>query len=103
MNWLLSGSLNHASMRTSGSTSVVSESLLLLRNIDWECGESIRQQYNLPLQANPSLGGMLTNNVVEHVQSILPNAMHVYLETARHALGLYTWEVSSFLRAVTSF
>ena len=27
---------------------VVSESLLLLRNIDWERGERIRQQYNLP-------------------------------------------------------
>jgi hypothetical protein len=46
---------------------------------------------------------MITNNVVEHVQSILPNAMHVFLEIAGHALGLYTWEESSLLREVTNF
>ena len=46
---------------------------------------------------------MITNNVLEHVQSILPNAMHVFLETAGHDLGLDTWEVSPLLRALTSF
>ena len=57
----------------------------------------------LLLQANPSLGGMMTNDVVEHVQSILPNVMHIYIETAGHDLGLDTWEVSPLLRALTSF
>ena len=57
----------------------------------------------LLLQANPSLGGMMTNEAVKHVQSILPNAMHVLIATAGHDLGLETWEVSSLLRAVTSF
>ena len=58
----------------------------------------------LLLQGNPSLGGMMTNEAVKHVQSILPNAMHVLIETAGHDLGLIdTWEVSPLLRAVTSF
>jgi len=57
----------------------------------------------LLLQGNPSLGGMMTNEAVKHVQSILPNAMHVLIETAGHDLGLDTWEVSPLLRAVTSF
>ena len=57
----------------------------------------------LLLQGNPSLGGMMTNEAVKHVQSILPNVMHVLIETAGHDLGLDTWEVSPLLRAVTSF
>jgi pimeloyl-ACP methyl ester carboxylesterase len=56
----------------------------------------------LLLQGNPSLGGMMTNEAVKHVQSILPNANHVLIETD-HGLGLDTWEVSPLLRAVTSF
>lgn len=55
------------------------------------------------LQGNPSLGGMMTNEVVKHVQSILPNAMHVLIETAGHGLGFDIWEVSPLIRAVTSF
>jgi pimeloyl-ACP methyl ester carboxylesterase len=57
----------------------------------------------LLLQGNPSLGGMMTNEAVKHVQTIVPNAMHVLIETAGHDLGLDTWEVSPLLRAVTSF
>jgi pimeloyl-ACP methyl ester carboxylesterase len=57
----------------------------------------------LLLQANPSLGGMLTNEAVKNVRSILPNAMHVFIEAAGHDLGLDTWEVSPLLRALTSF
>ena len=57
----------------------------------------------LLLQGNPSLGGMMTNEVIMHVQSILPNAMHVLIETADHGLGMDTWEVAPVLRAVTSF
>jgi pimeloyl-ACP methyl ester carboxylesterase len=57
----------------------------------------------LLLQGNTSLGGMMTNEVVKHVQSILPNAMHVFIGTAGHGLGLDTWEVFPLIRAVTSF
>ena len=57
----------------------------------------------LLLQGNPSLGGMMTNEVVKHVQSILPNTTHVLIEAAGHGLGLDTWEVSPLIRAVTSF
>jgi pimeloyl-ACP methyl ester carboxylesterase len=57
----------------------------------------------LLLQGNPSLGGMINDEVVMHVQSILPNAMHVLIETADHGLGIDTWEVAPLLRAVTSF
>jgi pimeloyl-ACP methyl ester carboxylesterase len=57
----------------------------------------------LLLQANPSLGGMLTDKAVKHIQSILPKAINVLIETAGHDLGLETWEVSPLLRAVTSF
>lgn len=57
----------------------------------------------LLLQANPSLGGMMTDEVVKHVQSILPNTMHIVIESAGHDLGLETWEVSPPLRAVMSF
>jgi pimeloyl-ACP methyl ester carboxylesterase len=57
----------------------------------------------LLLQGNPSLGGMMTNEVVKRVQSILPTAMHVFFETADHGLGMDTWEVAPLIRAVTSF
>jgi len=57
----------------------------------------------LLLQANPSLGGMMTDKAVKQVQSILPNAMQVLIEKADHGLGLDTWEISPLIRAVTSF
>lgn len=57
----------------------------------------------LLLQGNPSLGGMITDEVVKHVQSILPNTMHVFIETAGHNLGMDSWEVAPLIRAVTSF
>jgi len=57
----------------------------------------------LLLHGNPALGGMMTDKVVRHVQSILPEATHVFIESAGHSLGLDTWDVSPLLRAVTSF
>lgn len=57
----------------------------------------------LLIQGNPSLGGMLTNDVVKRVKTILPNAMHVYIETVGHGLGMVTWETAPLIRAVTSF
>lgn len=56
----------------------------------------------LLLQADPELGGMMTNAIVKHIQSVLPNVMHVLIKKD-HGLGLDTWEVSPLLRAVTSF
>jgi single-stranded DNA-binding protein len=47
---------------------VVSESLLLLRNIDWERGESIRQQYNLPSPNGTSNDVFIVGEVLEGIQ-----------------------------------
>jgi pimeloyl-ACP methyl ester carboxylesterase len=57
----------------------------------------------LLLQANPELGGMMTNAAVQYVQSILPDAQHVRFERAGHDLGLDSWQVSELLRVVVSF
>jgi len=56
----------------------------------------------LLLQANNSLGGMMTDRVIRHVQSILPKALHVLINKD-HGLGMDTWEVAPLLRAVVSF
>ena len=47
---------------------VVSESLLLLRNIDWERGESIRQQYNLPSPNGTSNDVFIVGEVLQGIQ-----------------------------------
>ena len=63
-------------------------------------------QINCPLlllQGNPSLGGMMTDQVIAHVLSKLPAAMHVLINEAGHDLGLETWEIAPLMRAVTSF
>jgi len=57
----------------------------------------------LLLQGNPSLGGMMTNDVVNHVKSILPSTEHSSLEASGHDLGLDTWEVAPLLRSLMSF
>jgi pimeloyl-ACP methyl ester carboxylesterase len=57
----------------------------------------------LLLQGNPSLGGMLTDNVVNQIKSRLPGTRHSYLETCGHDLGLETWEISPLLRTLMSF
>ena len=46
---------------------------------------------------------MMTDRVIDQALSILPNAMHVLLETNGHDLGLDTWTVGLVLRAVTVF
>jgi len=40
--------------------------------------------------------------VVKHIQTILPDAVHVLIEKD-HGLGMDTWEVAPLIRAVTSF
>ncbi len=57
----------------------------------------------LLLQGNPSLGGMMTDDVVNHIKSRLPGAVHSLLEAFGHGLGLDIWEVSSLLRSMMSF
>jgi single-stranded DNA-binding protein len=47
---------------------VVSESLLLLRNIDWERGESIRKKYNLPSPNGTSNDVFIVGEVLEGIQ-----------------------------------
>ena len=68
--------------------------------------EEILEKIECPLlllQANPSLGGMLTDSAVQQVQSILPDVTHVMLETVGHDLGLDSWNTSPLLRAVMIF
>lgn len=57
----------------------------------------------LLVQANPTLGGMMTDAVVNHVKSNFPGVQHAYLEAYGHSLGLGTWEVAPLLRPVMSF
>jgi len=57
----------------------------------------------LLIQANPSLGGMMTNNAVNNVRSILPNTEHAFIESAGHDLGLDTWEIAPLLRVIMNF
>jgi single-stranded DNA-binding protein len=47
---------------------VVSENMLLLRNIDWERGESIRKQYNLPCPNGTSNDVFIIGEVLEGMQ-----------------------------------
>jgi pimeloyl-ACP methyl ester carboxylesterase len=57
----------------------------------------------LLLQGDPSQGGVISDEDVEHVLSLLADGLHVRLDGAGHDLGLSTWEVTPLLRAVTSF
>jgi pimeloyl-ACP methyl ester carboxylesterase len=57
----------------------------------------------LLLQGNPSLGGMMTDDVVKHIKAALPSTEHSLQEASGHDLGLETWEVSSLLRSIMSF
>jgi len=57
----------------------------------------------LLLQANPSLGGLISDEDAAHALSLLPNGVHVQLESVGHNLGLSTGEATPLLRAVTDF
>jgi pimeloyl-ACP methyl ester carboxylesterase len=56
----------------------------------------------LLLQADPALSGMVSDENVAHIQSVLPNLVHVLIQKD-HGLGLDTWEVAPLMRAVTCF
>ena len=57
----------------------------------------------LLLQGDPSRGGMLSDREVEHVKSTIPDVSSVMIQNEGHALGMYTWNVTPFLRAVSNF
>jgi len=57
----------------------------------------------LLLQGNTSLGGIMTDEDVEHVLSTLPEAYCVKIDHAGHDLGLSTWQVAPLLTALTNF
>jgi len=57
----------------------------------------------LLLQADPALGGMMTNDGVQHVKSALPNTEHAFFKSVGHDLGLDTWNVAPLLRVIINF
>lgn len=68
--------------------------------------EAALRQISCPvllLQGNAELGGVMSDQEVEHALSVLSDVSHVVIEHAGHDLGLSTWEVAPLLRAVTDF
>jgi pimeloyl-ACP methyl ester carboxylesterase len=58
----------------------------------------------LLIQANPALGGLMTDQAVAHSMKILSDVSHLLLENSGHDLGLTTsWEVAPLLRGVNDF
>lgn len=57
----------------------------------------------LLIQGNPKRGGIFTDDAVEYALSNIPIAYHVYIEEYDHNLGLYDWNTSKLLQAVTVF
>jgi hypothetical protein len=57
----------------------------------------------LLLQANPVLGGIISDSEVERALRIIPDSTHVFLENVGHDLGLASWNVASLLSAVSGF
>jgi hypothetical protein len=57
----------------------------------------------LVIQADPSRGGVLSDDDVAHVLSLLADGLAAPLSGVGHDLGLDTWEVAPLLRALTEF
>jgi pimeloyl-ACP methyl ester carboxylesterase len=57
----------------------------------------------LLLQAEPSQGGIMTDEDVEYAMSLLSEAYHVQIEGTGHDLGLATCELAPLSRAVLNF
>jgi pimeloyl-ACP methyl ester carboxylesterase len=57
----------------------------------------------LLVQANPNLGGMMTDESVDFAMAVLPNATHVLIEETGHDLGLDTWEINPLLKVIVGF
>jgi pimeloyl-ACP methyl ester carboxylesterase len=70
---------------------------------EWE-GENLLHQIHCPtllLQANPELGGLMSDTDVKRVLELVPDAYHVRFLTLGHAL--YIQQAEPVLRAVNDF
>jgi len=70
---------------------------------EWD-GEKLLRQIRCPtllLQANPELGGLMSDTDVERALELVPDASHVRFPTLGHAL--YIQQAEPVLRAVTDF
>ena len=70
---------------------------------EWD-GEKLLRQIRCPtllLQANPELGGLMSDTDVERALELVSNASHVRFPTLGHAL--YIQQAEPVLRAVTDF
>jgi len=57
----------------------------------------------LVLQGNPSLGGMMTDEALEHLRSIVPNVQHDFFEDVGHDLGLESGETALLQDSINNF
>jgi len=70
---------------------------------EWD-GENLLRQIHCPtllLQANPELGGLMSDTDVERALELVPDAFHVRFPTLGHAL--YIQQAEPVLRAVNDF
>ena len=70
---------------------------------EWD-GEKLLRQIRCPtllLQANPELGGLMSDTDVERALQLVPDASHARFPTLGHAL--YIQQAEPILRAVTDF
>jgi pimeloyl-ACP methyl ester carboxylesterase len=74
-----------------------------LRDFDLNrCLESTRCPVLL-VQADPAMGGLMTDRSVENALARLDRGYHVLIKEADHGLELDWWEVSPLLGTVTAF
>lgn len=57
----------------------------------------------LLIQANPELGGLMTDRSVKNALARLKCGYHVLIKGASHDLGMENWETGPLLRALTVF